>query len=186
MRKLGLGLVMLGSLAITAQAETFPLHYSSSGVFVAFEQVDGCTYTSGVLFTETTSDGPFAGVFAVVENTCDDSDFTGIINGGGPVTYTNSGLQSATVSGTIETTSYNGETPATFEFSLSFTGTGSAIIEKSRTKLSSPGEYVELTVDSSRRRTATTSGTLTTDGAPLSITGAFIGHGTSGSVNVVH
>jgi hypothetical protein len=185
-----MGIVVLGSLAITAEADNFHHVESSSGVFAAIEgtSADGCVYTSGILFTETTPDGPVARVVTSSMDSCaEGGPLFGTHIGEASINYSRNGLSSATVSGTIEAWDYQAQlAPLTFELSLAFTGTGKTIVEQNHGTFTSPGGNVTMSFSSSRRRAATVSGSITVDGGSASVGDAFLGSGTSGDLSIAH
>ncbi len=188
MHKLGLGLVVLGSLAVNAQADNFHSIVTSSGALAMFDgtSTDGCLHVAGIFFTDSTPSGPVARVFApVAEDTCEGT--SGTLIGEAPAAVTTNGLGSSTASGTVVAWDFQAQIPdTTFEFSLAFTGTGPTIVDKSRGKSVSPGGNVIMSFSSSRRRAANVSGTMTVDGGSVSLSGAFIGAGISGELSVAH
>lgn len=190
MRNLGMGLVLLGSLAVTAEADNFHHVESSSGVFAAIEgtSADGCIYTSGILFTETTPDGPVARVVTSSTDSCaEGGPLFGTHIGEASISYTSNGLQSATVSGTVEAWDYQAQlAPLTFEFSLAFNGTGKTLVEQNHGTFTSPGGSVVMSFSTSRRRAAITTGSITVDGGSASVSAAFLGTGISGDLSIAH
>lgn len=187
MHKLGLGLVVLGTLATTAAADNFHQVVTSNGAFALFDatSADGCVHASGVFYTDQTPDGPIASIIAPAYDSCTGS--SGWFIGGGPATTTADGLRSATASGTVVAWDYTAQMPdITFDFSLAFRGTGRTITETSHGTSASPGGNVTMSFSSSRRRAATVSGTMTMDGGPASFGEAFLGAGISGDLSIAH
>lgn len=187
MRKLGIGLVVLGSLAVTAEADNFHAVLSTNGVFASFDGTtgDGCVHVSGVFFTTTSDQGPLGQLFGSATDSCTGGDpVTATVLGFSSVTYTSDGLGSATTAGTIETWSFGSIAPLTFEYSLAFAGTGAASSQALYGHFVSPGGNVIMSFSASHRRTAIVTGSMTVDGGAVTLTDAFLGAGVSGDLSI--
>lgn len=187
MRKMGLGVVVLGCLAATAQADIFHSKVKGTAAFAMFDHtsVDGCVHTSGLVYGVSSDDGNFVLAFANRDDVCAGTPTVTYGGFADVATYTSNGLSSATLSGTvIAPPIVNGPEPAlTFEFSLALTGTGGAIVENSH--FTSGGGGATVSFQSTRRRAANVSGSLTMDGDALAVTGWLYGE-CSGDLSVVH
>lgn len=186
MHKLGMGLVLLGSLATAAEADNFHAVVSSNGVFASFDVTEGCVETTGVFFSSTSDQGPIAAVIGLSTDSCAaGGPVTGAQIGYSNVALTSDGLGSASVSGSLVTDSFNSYfAPLTFDFALAFTGTGNAFIEENHGHYVSSGGNVILSFSTSRRRNASVGGSITVDGSPISLSGAFLGAGISGDLSI--
>jgi hypothetical protein len=187
MRKLGVGLVVLGSLAVTAEADNFHAVLNTDGVMASFDGVtaDGCVHASGVFFTSTSDQGPLGQLFGTATDSCTGGDpVTATVLGFSNVTYSGNGLGSATTSGTIETWSFGSIAPLTFEFSLAFQGTGAASTQALHGHFVSPGGSVIMNFSASRRRAAIVTGSMTVDGGAVTLTESFLGAGVSGDLSI--
>ena len=72
MRKLGLGVLALGCLAATAQADIYHLKIRSTSAFAMFDHTtdDGCVHTSGLLYGVSSNQGDFVLAFANRDDVC--------------------------------------------------------------------------------------------------------------------
>jgi hypothetical protein len=191
MFKLGMGVVLLAGLGSVAAADNFHAVVSSNGTFATFDVVDGCIETTGVFFSSTSDQGPIAAVIGISTDSCttgpDGGPLTGAQLGYSNVALTSSGLGSATVAGSVTTDSWNSHfAPLTFDFSLAFAGTGNAFVEQNHGHYVSAGGNVVLSFSTSRRRNANVTGTITVDGSPITLSGAFLGAGISGDLSIAH
>jgi hypothetical protein len=192
MRTLGMGLVVLSTLAASAAAEPFHAVYSSNGVLGDVDIIDGCTETTGTLIVSTTDEGTVAGFFGISTDICgvlgpDGGPLSDGQFGFGLVDYTSNGLGLATTSGSFSTFVNNSQfVPLTFELSLTFTGTGGTLVEPMHSSWGTPGESTTLDFSVSRRRAATVTGSLTVNGDAIELINPFLGTGVSGSINVNH
>lgn len=188
MHKLGIGLVVLGSLAVTAEADNFHLVTRTSGVFSSFDgtTADNCVHVSGVFFTATSDQGPMGQLVGMATDTCTGGDpDVSFIVGFGPASYTGNGLGGATTSGTIETQSYSGNVaPLTFEYSLAYQGTGAASSQAVHGHYVSPGGNVTMSFSASTSRSANVTGSMTVDGGAVTLSGSFLGAGVSGDLSI--
>lgn len=192
MGKLGLGLVVVSSLAASASAEPYHAVYSSNGVLADIDIVDGCTETQGTMLIGPTDQGVIAGFFGVSTDICgalgpDGNPLSSGQFGFGPVAYASNGLSVATTSGSFTTDSFNTYfAPLTFEFSLKLTGTGATIVETIHDNWSTPGQNTTLDFSVSRRRAAKVTGSITVNGDAIQLINPFLGTGVTGSINVNH
>lgn len=183
-----MGLVVLGSLAVTAEADNFHAVLSTNGVFASFDgtTADGCVHVDGIFFTTTSDQGPLGQLLGTATDSCTGGDpATSTVIGFNSVAYTSNGLGAATTSGTLETWSLSGNiAPLTFEFSLAFQGTGAASSEVFQGHFVSPGGDVIMDFSASRRRSATVTGSMTVDGGAVTLSDAFLGAGVSGDLSI--
>lgn len=171
MRKAGMGIALvvglLPSVANAAPAFRWTGHGSSAAVHFETLSDDGCILTSGELVvTSAPSIGTQGIVLGTTEDTCSldengDPTTLAVFFGGGEVTHSYAGLASATVSGSIPTTSIFGTAP-TVDFDISLAGTGAVSTTSSRF-ISTVGG-VTLSFNAQRQRFANASGTLSLDG----------------------
>jgi hypothetical protein len=186
MRKLGIGLVVLGSLAVTAEADNYHAVLSTNGVFTSINgtTADGCVQVSGVFFTTTSDQGPLGQLFGTATDSCAGGVSSTVI-GFNNVAYTSNGLGAAITSGSLETWSLSGNiAPLTFELSLAFQGTGAASSEVFHGHFVSPGGSVIMDFSASRRRSAIVTGSMTVDGGAVTLTNPFLGTGVSGELSI--
>ena len=181
-------LALLAGLTTAANADNFHAVVRSNGVFGSFDITDGCVETTGVFFSSTSDQGPIAAVVGISTDSCaPDGPVTGAQIGYSNVAYASNGLGSATVAGSLVTDSFNSHfAPLTFDFSLAFTGTGNAFVEQNHDHFVSSGGNVILSFSTSRRRNATVTGSITVDGGPITLSGAFLGAGISGDLSIAH
>lgn len=190
MRKLAISLVVLGSLAATAEADNFHAVLKTNGVMANFDgtTADGCVHVTGVFFSDLSDQGPLGELFGTATDSCTGGDpVTATVLGFSNIAYTSDGLGSATASGTIVTWSFGSIAPLTFEFSLAFDGTGPAQTQQLHGNFISTGPNGSVTMSfaSSRRRAANVSGSITVDGGAVSLTDTFLGAGVTGDLSVV-
>jgi hypothetical protein len=185
-----MGLVLLASLTASAAADNFHAVLKTSGVMANFEgtTADGCVQVSGVFFTDLSDQGPLGELFGSATDSCTGGDpVTAAIFGFGDAAYTSNGLGSASASGTIVTFSAGSIAPLTFEYSLTFSGTGATQTQQQHGHFVSTGPdgNVTMSFSSSRRRAAIVSGSITVDGGAVTLTDTFLGAGISGDLSVV-
>lgn len=190
MRTLGMGLVLVASLAASAEADNFHAILKTSGVMANFEgtTADGCVHVSGVFFTDLTDQGPIGELFGSATDTCTGGDpVTAAVFGYGDATYSSNGLGSASAAGTIVTWSVGSIAPLTFEYALTFTGTGATQTQHQHGHFVSTGPdgSVTMSFSSQRRRAANVTGAITVDGGSVSLTETFLGAGISGDLSIV-
>ena len=147
---------------------------------------DGCVHTSGLLYGVSSNQGDFVLAFANRDDVCAGTT----VNYGGfadVATYTNNGLASATLSGTVvalpDPDPEVDREPLTLEFSLALRGTGRTIVENSHS--TSGGGGASVSIQASRHRAANVTGSLTVDGDAAAVTGWLYGE-CSGNLTVTH
>ena len=195
MRKMGLGLVLLSTLATTASADKpFHTNYRSNGVLARVDFIDsetGCIETEGTLLIGPTDEGVLAGFFGTSTNICELDENGQVISDGifdfGPVQFSQTGLQSATTSGSFTGHINNDRLPdLEFEFAVTFTGTGPTITEATRFDFSTHDVTTNIGIEVSRRRAANVTGSFTVNGQAIELLSPFLGSGVSGEINVNH
>ncbi|HEY5952243.1 MAG TPA: hypothetical protein VIV40_42385 [Kofleriaceae bacterium] len=186
MRKLGVGIAVLLGFGLTAEADVYRTHVQGSAAIASFSGVsaDGCTETTGTLIALSSSDGTYAIASATNYNSC--TGVSGFYAGAGSVTYSASGLSSASAAGTVVAEEYTGHgiAPITIEFALSFTGTGS--VSSTSSRFTSGGGGATVSFVAQRTRAATVSGSLSIDGDAASVTDGQLAGETAGELSVVH
>jgi hypothetical protein len=188
MRSIGVGIATLLFAVAPASADAFKLKLNSTGVATTIDATssDGCVQTTGELvFLSSSVDGTFAIFAGVRTDSCaEGGPVESYFLSAGPVELTSSGLSSATATGSFDAYPYSGDTstPTTFEYALTFSGTGAVTTQNSHS--TSTGGGVTLSYSTSRTRAATASGTLLVDGEAATITSAVLGNVSGGDLVV--
>jgi hypothetical protein len=195
MRKMGLGIALVvSSLAGVANgAPAFRWQGSGSGAVVTFDELseDGCLHTVGTLvFQSAASIGQQGIVLGETFDNCNLDEYGNATEsffvGGGEVAYDQSGLSSATATGSFTASYYSGSAtgPLTFDFALTFSGTGATSTTASHW-LSTAGA-VTLSFSAQRQRSATTGGSLTINGEQATLSDAQLFSETAGELVILN
>jgi hypothetical protein len=195
MRKMGLGIALVVSsfAGVASGAPAFRWQGSGSGAAVTFDELsaDGCVETVGTLvFQSAPSIGDQGLVLGETIDYCNLDEYgnptESFFFGGGEVSYDQSGLSSATATGSFTANYYSGTAtePLTFDFALTFTGTGATSTTTSNW-ISTAGA-VTLSFSAQRQRSATTGGSLTINGEEATLSGAQLFSETAGELVILN
>jgi hypothetical protein len=194
MRNWVLGVALLVSTAAIAKAEgpAFRWTGSGSGAAATFDTLsaDGCVETVGtIVFISAPSIGDQALVLGETIDYCnltDGAPSESFFFGGGPVAYDQSGLSSATATGSITTTYYSGTATGalTFDFDVTFTGTGA--VSTTTSHFVSTAGAVTLSFNAQRHRSATVSGSLMINGDAATLSDAQLFTETAGELVILN
>ncbi len=192
-----MGLVLLSTLAATANAGSPNIIYRTDGVMGDVDIIHGendCTRTTGTLIVSTTEEGDVvAGFVGVSTDICGATFEDGITPlsdgqfGFDVVTKRGSALGVQTVTGSFSTSINNDHfEPLTFELAAKFTGTGRTFTQHTHDVYKEPGALFYMTFDTSQHRAAKVTGTITVNGDPITLLDPFMGAGVSGGIYPTH
>lgn len=188
MRNLTVGVVVVLSMAATAEAGVTRTIVRGAGVTATFSVTDDCIETTGEIAAVSTNEGTTAILSAERTDYCaEGGPVSWFYLSGGPVTLNTLGMLGATVSGSIEMTPYSGPAGGnvTLDFALVFRGVGAVSTTRSHYHSGSPGNLT-LSFSSTRQRSATTSGLFAIDGADGTLANAQLVSSVQGELVITH